>query len=221
MPFRFPTLSDRVTINGRTGSGKSVAGAWLLSEADFHKQPFIIVDMKREKLFAAVERIIPIDLTDKLPTAPGVYILRPFPHETEEMKQWLWKVWHQTHVGLFFDEGYLIPDSDIFRTLLTTGRSLQIPVYTLSQRPLHLPRYVFTEADFYMAFHLNDKRDRDVVRGFTPENADWDTTRRLKPFHSRWYDISQDFTAIMRPVPSPDQIINRFDMRLTPRRKFI
>lgn len=218
--FKFPTLADRVTINGRTGSGKTVAGAWLLSEADFHKQPFVIVDMKREGLFKQVSRIIPIDFNE-VPKHPGVYILRPFPHEEEEIKAWLWKVWSQGSTGLFFDEGYLIPDSDIFRTILTTGRSLHIPVYTLSQRPVNLPRYVFTEADYYMSFHLNDKRDRDIVRGFTPDDKVWDTTTKLKKYHSRWYDIARDYTAIMSPVPQSDQIINRFDMRLTPKKRFI
>lgn len=222
--FRFPTLEDRVTINGRTGSGKSHAGAWLLSEADFHKQPFVIVDFKREKLFTQIDRRVEIDLKDALPDRPGIFHMKVIPTQVEQLDDWLWKVWRQTGIGLFFDEGALIDKySKPMKTILVTGRSLHIPVYTLSQRPVDLMRPVFTEQNFYMGFHLNDKKDRDTVSGWTPDDGIWEDNQknRLPEFHSRWYDVGADYSTILKPVPRATHILERFDERLRPRKRFI
>ena len=219
--FRFPTLEDRVTINGRTGSGKTVAGAWLLSESEFHVQPFVIVNFKGERLFRSIPRAVQID-TKEVPTKPGIYHIEPLPHQIQEMENWLWKVWHQSNIGLFIDEGYMLPDIEAFRTILTTGRSRHIPVYTLSQRPIQLPRFTFSEANFYQCFDLNDKRDRKTVEMFTPEDNVW--TRdgdKLPKFHSKWYDVGRDYSCVLGPVPHMDKILERFDDRLKPRRKLI
>jgi hypothetical protein len=221
--FGFPTLSDRVTINGATGSGKTVAGAWLLSEARFDLQPFVIVNFKREKLFHAIERAIKIGYSDPIPTQPGLYHIEPLATELDKLEDWLWRVWHHGKVGLFIDEGYLMPDnSAAFKAILTTGRSLFIPVYTLSQRPVKLPRFTLSETSFYMSFRLQDRRDRKVVEEFTPEDHPiWRSDERLPEYHSRWYDVGQDFSCVLGPVPDMAKILERFDMRLAPKRKMI
>lgn len=222
--FAFPTLEDRVVINGRTGSGKTHAGAWLLSNADFHKQPFIIIDFKREALFKQIVRREPIELKDTLPTKPGIFHLQIFPFEIDALEDWLWKVWKQTEIGLFFDEGALLNrNSQVVKTIMVTGRALHIPVYTLSQRPVGLGRHVFSEQNFYMGFHLNDARDRDTVAEWTPDYGVWEGRQelRLPKFHSRWYDVGADFSTILGPVPRAEHILQRFDDRLKPRKRFI
>lgn len=219
--WRFPSLSDRMTINGRTGSGKTVAGAWLLSEAPFDKIPYIIVDCKGEKLFSKIQRIKTLDINEAIPDAPGLYITRPLPHQKSEVTDFLWRVWGKQNTGLLFDEGYLIPDSDSLSAIYTTGRSRNIPVFTLSQRPSWVSRFAFSEADFYQTFHLNDKRDHKTVSLFTPDNSVWDFERRLPKWHSRWYDVAGDGSAILGPVPDMPTILRRFDVRLTPKRRFL
>jgi hypothetical protein len=220
--FAFPSLSDRVTINGATGSGKTVAGAWLLSEARFDKQPFIIVNFKREALFRKIQRAVQIGIDDPIPTKPGIYHFEPLATMEKEMEDWLWKVHRAGKTGLFIDEGYLMPEnSKAFRAILTTGRSLLIPVYTLSQRPVRLPRFTLSESSFYQLFRLQDKRDVKVVNEFTPENEIWRSENRLPDFHSRWYDVARDTSLTLGPVPKEDRILERFDQRLTPRRRLI
>jgi hypothetical protein len=219
--FRFPRPDQRVTINGRTGSGKTVAGAWLLSEAPFDRMPYVIIDTKAERLFRDTPRIKEIDFSE-MPKTPGVFRLTVLPHELGRLDAWLWKAWGRGSIGVFIDEGYQMPDTDVFRTLLTTGRSRLVPVITLSQRPSWVPRFVFSEADFYGCFHLNDKRDRATVAAFTPlDHPAWNLDERLPPFNWRWYDIGQDFSSKMSPVPDPPEIQERFDERLKPKRKII
>lgn len=220
--FRFPTLEDRTTINGRTGSGKTVAGAWLLSESRFDLQPFVILDFKREQIFQKIKRRIEIGLDD-MPVKPGVYHLTLLPHQVDEIESWLWDVWERGNIGLFVDEGHLIDrNSKAMKAIMVTGRAKKIPVYTLSQRPVSLPRHIFSEQNFYMSFHLNDKRDRETVAEWTPDDSTvWDMDVRLPTYHSRWYDVGEDFSCLMGPVPNIPRILQRFDDRLKPRKHVI
>jgi hypothetical protein len=222
--FAFPTIHDRVVVNGRTGSGKTHAGAWLLSEADFHRQPYVIVDFKREELFKQITRREQIDLDDALPTKPGIYHMTVLPTEIDALEEWLWKVWRQTHIGLFFDEGALLDkNSGAMKAIQVTGRALCIPCYTLSQRPVGLGRHIFSEQNFYMGFHLNDARDRDTVAEWTPDYGIWEGRQKLRlpKFHSRWYDVGADLSVELAPAPRAAHILQRFDERLKPRKRFI
>lgn len=219
--WRLPGLEDRVTINGKTGSGKTVAGAWLLSQARFDVQPFIVLDFKEEKLFNQIARIKRMTIDDALPSDPGLYLLPMIDRSSDEIEDWLWTVWRRGKIGLFVDEGYLLPDKQAWRALLVTGRSRKIPLYTLSQRPVKLPRFTISESNFYMLFHLNDKRDRKTVSEYTPDNDVWNMDERLKPYHSRWYDMDRDFSTVLKPVPHMDRILAEFDRRLTPRRTLL
>lgn len=223
-PFRFPTLEDRVTINGHTGSGKTVGGAWLLANAEFDKQPFIIINFKREKLFRAIKRAVPLDIDDELPDRPGVYHMEPLATEESRLEEWLWRVWRKGGTGLFIDEGYLMPrsgDSPAFKAILTTGRSLLIPVYTLTQRPVSVPRFVFSEATFYQSYNLMDKRDRKVVEEFTPDDDIWSGQPRLPKYHSRWRDQAEDFSCTLDPCPATNVLLAKIDRRLTPRQTLL
>src|SRR5215472_11393497 len=107
--FRYPNTHQRVVVMGKTGSGKTQFGAWMLSEAPFNRQPYIIVDYKRDALLGATDRIREIGLNE-LPKHPGLYIVRPLPKiDDENVENWLWRVWRKGRTGLYFDETYMIP----------------------------------------------------------------------------------------------------------------
>jgi hypothetical protein len=229
--FRLPDHSHRVTINGRTGSGKTVFGAWLLSEAaNFDEMPWTIIDFKSspDDVLAQVPAT-PIDVGDKPPKDPGLYIMHPAPHDPDTLEEWLWRIWRRGNHGLFLDEGYMIPEKrgiastgGPFKSILTQGRSLSIPAYTLSQRPVDLNRHVFSEADFYAVFHLNHKDDRKRVSDFTPDDVpEWNMDQRLPKYHCRWYDVGNDFSCILTPCPDEKAILRRFHERLSKRKKFL
>ena len=52
--FRLPGGADRTVVIGPTGSGKTVAGAWLLSRQRFDRRPWVALDFKNEELWDAV-----------------------------------------------------------------------------------------------------------------------------------------------------------------------
>lgn len=218
--FRFPSLSERAVVVGRTGSGKTQFSAWLLSEARFDIQPYVIVDYKGDALLNDIPFVQDLSL-DQFPRKPGLYRISPLPEtDDEKVEAWLWEIWKREKIGLYVDEAYRIPDKGgAFNAILTQGRSKKIPVISCSQRPAWLSRFVFSEADFFAVFQLNDREDRLKVRRFLSEDGA-QVTRRLPDFSCYWYDVKKDSLMIMSPVPDANTLLERFEQRLTPKRRF-
>jgi hypothetical protein len=225
--FRLPDLTHRLTINGRNGTGKTQQGVWVLSKAHFDVQPFVIIDYKSgpDEIVNQIGRAKPIGPHEKLPKEPGLYIMHPDPRDNDRIEDWLWRVWKRGGLGLFFDEGYMLPNphngNGALKALMTQGRALKIPCITLSQRPVSINRFVFSEANFYSCFDLNDIRDKKTVSMFTPVHPVWDWEVDLPPFHSRWYDKAANKSVILKPVPDEAIILEDIDKRLRPKRKWI
>lgn len=222
MSFKLPGTSQRVTIVGRTGSGKTWFGAWLLSKAPFHKQPYVIVDYKGDKLLRSIDKVEELSLSEKLPSKPGLFTVRPALHEETEMEAWLWSVWQHERVGLYFDEAFMLPNSGYSRrgalqAILTQGRSKKIPVISLVQRPSQISLFVFSEADYYAVFHLNRKQDRKTMMDLGDKLDVVD----LKPYHSKWYDVGGDISFDMLPVPDGEVIAQQITDRLKVKQRFV
>lgn len=206
-----PNSSQRITIVGKTGSGKTVAAAWQLSERDITSRPWVVFDFKGDDLLGQIEYAVEWDIRSSPPKRPGVYIVRPLPSEVDEVENFLWEIWRRGNTGVYIDEGYMINRySKAFQAILTQGRSKRIPMIVLTQRPVATTRFLFSEADFFQIFWLNHIDDRKTVQAFTPI----DMEARLPEFHSYWYDVKRDRSAILGPVPSQDEILNKFDTRL-------
>lgn len=211
--FRLPNHTQRLTIVGRNGSGKSTFGVWCLSEAaNFDVRPWLIIDYKYETLFRdpRVKHLIKeIKPTSRPPRSKGLYIVHPRPDEGAEMEDMMWRIWERGKTGIFVDEGYMLPDHGAMQALLTQGRSKHIPMIILSQRPVEMNRFVFSEANYYSIFKLNDLRDWKTVEAFTRV----DPHVPLPPYHSWWYDTAQDEILMLKPVPSSDSILARIAER--------
>jgi DNA helicase HerA-like ATPase len=218
--LRLPNSTQRTAIIGRTGSGKTQAAAWLLSRQSIDVMPWVIFDYKTDELLNSIDRAQHVDL-DFVPSKAGVYIVHPTPgDDTETM---LWKLWARENVGIYVDEGYMLGDHNAaFEACLTQGRSKHIPMIVLSQRPAWISRFVFSEADFFQVFHLNDKRDKKAVESFVPQNL----AVTLPPFHSFFYDVGKNTLHRFAPVPNAVTILETFEHKLAPvqgppRRKFL
>lgn len=216
--FRLPDKSDRTCIFGRTGSGKTTLATWLLSEADFDKRPYLIIDYKREKIFGRLQKAGAIRELDPgdVPRSKGLHVIRPIPEDDDEaVTESLWKLWNRGNAGLYIDEGHLTPNSSALKSILVTGRSLGIQTTYISQRPVWIPHEAYSEAQHHVVFDLNDEDDRKIVGRFAmPEG------RRVPnmPNHCCfWHDVGQAKRFSLDPVPREDILRARIADR-APRR---
>lgn len=222
--FKWARTDQHTTIIGMNGSGKSVFAAHMISCAPLRHMPYILIDYKNEELFNAVDRAKYIDFHDQ-PKEPGFYILKAQPsRDDEKVNKFLYNVLAKEKRGLIYDEGYSIPNLGAMETLYMQGRSKHIPILTLTQRPVWLSRYAFTEASHLGLFRLNDARDIDTVKAWIPERdrapgSVWDMKKRLPDYYCRWYDSRQDASFLLSPAPMPDEILEKFDDKLRPIKK--
>jgi len=220
--FRLPRDDQRVAIMGRTGSGKTVFGAWLLAKSNFMKVPRVIVDYKGDALLNSIDRIEEVGF-NTVPKRGGLYIIRPLIHDADAMEAWLWKVWERENIGLYFDEAFMLPNSGhqrrgALQAILTQGRSKTIPVISLVQRPSQISLFVFSEADYYAVFHLNRWQDKKTVQDLA-EQLDPKRLEKLKEYHSHWYDVGKDKLFSMLPAPKPEIVAEQIDTKLKPKRR--
>ena len=215
MSVSLPRNTQRLAILGKTGEGKTVAAVWHLSNFDFDKMPWVIFDFKNDSLIGKIGAT-PWRMQDGVPKKPGLYVVRPLPNQSTDVEKFLWEIWANEYTGVYIDEGYMIDSkSEAFPALLTQGRSKRIPMIVLSQRPKWISRFVFSEADYFQVFWLNDTDDRKRVQQFFPHSTD--INKRLPRYHSFYYDVAADEVATFRPVPREEEIISIFRAKLTKR----
>ena len=211
-----PNDTQHVSIIGRNGSGKTVAAVWHLSVRSFDKMPWIIFDYKGDELINSIERAEYIDLR-KAPKKPGIYIVQPLPDQIDEVNEFMWQIWNNEKTGVYIDEGYMMTGSPAFRALLTQGRSKKIPLIVLSQRPVWMDRFVFSESTFFQVFHLNHRKDRQTVQEFISKPIDG----RLPEYHSYWYDVNADRLNVFSPVPQGPRILDVINSRMQPKKRYL
>lgn len=222
MDIRGPGNSHRTAVVGRTGSGKTQAGAFLLGLKNFASFPWIVFDTKGDDLLGEIRKMPgakTMRFSDPIPKT-GLHFIRPLPHEmrSDAGEEFLWKIHKRGRVGVFFDEGYMLDKfSNALAALYTQGRSLKIPMITLSQKPKYLTPFTWSEADFFMVFDLNDRNDRKRIGEFMPADLD----RPLRPFHSLWYDVGRRSVTEFAPVPSRERIIENFASQLKATKRVI
>lgn len=216
MDIRLPNDTQRLTVIGKTGSGKTQFASWILSERSFDKKPWIVFDFKRDALLNDIPATHHIGVEEKPPKKPGLYLVHPNPGDEDHVEKLMWSIWERENTGVYIDEGYMIDYySKPFQALLTQGRSKRIPIIMLTQRPVAVTRFAFSEADYISLFSLTDARDQKIVKQFMPMPID----EQLPPFHSYWWDNARNYKAVLQPVPDETTILNRFHDRLIkPRR---
>ncbi len=211
--LRLPNDTQRLSIYGMTGSGKTIAGLWHLQRRNFVSKRWEILDFKRDPSIAKIPRLEEIDVKSTVSKHPGLYVRRPHPSQLEHVEDYLWKLWERGNVGLMIDEGYMVPRlSGALRSLLTQGRSLKVPIINLTQRPSWISPFLMSESDFHQVFFMQNPVDRDKLAEWVPIEG-----RLEKNYHSVYYDVSANKVEYLAPVPCETEIMNRFDMKM-PRR---
>jgi hypothetical protein len=229
--FVFPGPRDRTTVNGMTGSGKSTFALWLFAvSADFDKKPWIVLDFKGEDLIqtALSEGIFePLKIDAKLPKKPGIYVVRHYARDgAAPVLEFLWSIYDQGRIGLFVDEATMVPEvrgeansGGPFQSILSQGRSKQIPVYTLAQRPVNVNRMIYSESNYHSVFRLKNDDDWDTVLKNIPKHSKnyeqvWNPDLELDKYWSRWYDEERNISFKLRPCPPPENILDTLAKRI-------
>lgn len=214
MALTFPGTHDRTAVLGRTGSGKTTFATWLLSGKDFQSQPWVMINTKGDPLIneiASIQGVQTIGI-DETPGDTGLYVINPLPDEAEALDNFFRRIWDKQNVGVYVDEGYMIEIKAGFNALLTQGRSRNIPMIVLSQRPAWISKFVFSEADFVSVFQLRHADDRKNVEKFVPNSMNV----VLPKHHSLWYNVADDELLRLQPVPAKERILQNFRATFPP-----
>jgi hypothetical protein len=95
--FRLPDTQKRLAVVGSTGSGKTFAGIWHLSIADF-SIPWIIFDFKNDGLIGELGAT-EISIAGRAPKKAGLYVVRPLPEiDDAAITNFLWQVWRNGYL---------------------------------------------------------------------------------------------------------------------------
>lgn len=217
--MNLPSTQDRTLIIGRTGSGKTYAGLWLLSEMPIDEQPWVIVDYKGDSSIARIPFAHPISLGE-IPVVPGVYVVRPHHTQAEEMESFLMAVWERENIGLYIDEGVMLSKSDALDTILIQGRSKNVPVIMLTQRPVGISRFAFSESQHFLVFPNHDKREQKTIGEVAPLFQTRDSDDAFLPkYHFHYYNVNERSAEKMAPVPNLENILKAFYQKLKPEDK--
>ncbi len=207
----FPGEKDRHAIVGTTGTGKTRAEIWNLSRRDYTERPWVIYNFKGEEDIDNIPYSHQMSVLD-VQRVPGIFIVKPLPHETEEVENQMWEIWNRGNMGIYVDEGYMIGSNNrAYRAMLTQGRSKRIPMMNLSQRPVFMDKFVFTESEYWNIFELGSDQDERKIKEYIRQDID---TTKLEPFHSYYYDKKNKKLTIMQPVPDIDEVYDTFEKRL-------
>ncbi len=221
MSITLPRYDKRTAIIGSTGSGKTQFAVWLFSTRDFNRRPWVIFDFKGDELIADIVDIggTEINVYGPAPKKPGVYVVRPIPERDDKaVIDFLWQIWANGNTGVYVDEGYMLgARNPALNACLTQGRSKHIEMIILSQRPVWMSKFVFSEANYFAIMNLTLEDDRKFVSGYVGGNK----INLLPRYHALWYDADGQTGAILKPVPNRDELLARFDERLGKRRRKI
>jgi hypothetical protein len=218
MSINLPQDTNRLSIVGATGSGKTVAALWHLSKRSYTEKPWIIYDYKYDEHINGIEGAQHINIKDPIPERPGIYLVHPHPAQDAEVTAHMWKIWERENIGVYVDEGYMIGNQNpAYRAILTQGRSKHIPLINLSQRPTWIDRFILSESEFHQVFRLQHEDDLKIVQKFIPVKM----TERLPEFYSYYYDVGANKMSILAPVPDLEIILRSFEIRLRGLKKVV
>lgn len=204
-----PTIKPgkRAAIAGRTGSGKSTLGCWLLNRSPGH---WLILNPKWTAAYSALpdsKVITGFDFKkmEKSIVERKFTIVNPesFQSTPENLDAFVTYL-HQTYtsLGLCVDELYTLHNNGRagpgLLGWLTRGRELKQSFVGLTQRPAFVSKFVFSESDYIGGMSLALVEDRKRMY----ENTGRDEFRaKLDPHEWLWYDASKDDLRKFGPVP--------------------
>ncbi len=171
-----PGDKDRAMFLGATGSGKT----WLalkLAERFFGEKQIQILNSKDDSTINEIDAPNVSTLDDlaqyKFPEHP-IVIYTPNGEELSDLQaldDWCNWCYLRRNTHAFIDEltqlgSGTYPKMGLLN-LATRGRDRRVSAFFCSQRPVGIPKIVYTEAQYYYKFYLADVKDRKAVANYT------------------------------------------------------
>lgn len=197
----------RVIVAGRTGSGKTVLAGWLAQRSP---QRWIVFNPKHTSGYDALSASVIVDgwkpreleksLKDSRFTILNFKPAESLPQFMDACIGWLHDQYD--NVGIVADELYTLHDSGRplpgLTAWLTRGRERKQSFIGLTQRPVWISRFCFSEADYIAAMALQLASDRKAMVDNTGR-AEY--AAKLAPYLWRWYNVAADELTLYGAVP--------------------
>ncbi len=195
---------ERLNLTGRSGSGKTYLSRWFMLRAPLR---WVVIDSKHDPSF---DQDTPIDglaaaskIVKRWEKTP-IVVVRPTPHENspaalDNYVGFLHECFD--NFGVNIDEAYQVANGPYpgpgLKGLLTRGRVRNQAVIVSSQQPAFIPKFCFSEANYFANMTLTLPEHRARIREFVGDD------RVMEKFKKRewwWYDVDEDTLQKFGPV---------------------
>lgn len=194
------STSDRVSIFGRTGSGKTfLSKNWLL----LHYNRYVFWDVKLQNSDVKHDILIrtPKELKEALDTHEKI-LYQPKSLTDEDFNDICEIIFKHGNTILYVDESSAISTPVKIqywhKMLVTQGRSYNVGAINVSQRPRDIHNTLISESEHFFVFSLNLETDISKLRQQLGDAAD--EIRVLPERHFLYYNVKQNKAYIFKPV---------------------
>lgn len=199
--FELPA-GKRIAICGSTGSGKSTLALRYLKSTSYH---WLIFNPKASRIFdslgpAKFDRIEERRVWNSLERNKFTSLHFPPQWRAQMQDEFLLRTLERyTDIGICIDELYHIHNNGSagpgVTGLLTRGRELRQSFLGLTQRPVFVSKFVFSEADIIVEMKLRFEDDRKRIEEFTGSEA---ALRKMSGHDFLYFDLDSDKTTWYR-----------------------
>lgn len=197
--------NERISIFGRTGSGKTFfAKNWLLP----HMTHYIFHDIKHEN--NDIEHDIIINTPKELKKAITEYrkiLYQPKSPTDKDFNNLCEIIFNNKNTTLYVDEASIMssPTKILYwhNVILTQGRTYNVGIINTSQRPRIIHNTLISESEHLFIFSLNLDTDIFKIRQQIGDAAD--DIRFLPEHHVLYHNIKFNRSYIFKPVPLLDR----------------
>jgi hypothetical protein len=179
---------QKVAIAGQNGSGKSILGSAIARSMD----RVLVYDPKWDPAAEIHNATVATTAREAIKALPGRVLYRPDPLEAGQIVDRFDEICrkiiqlggrHGIVVHELSNLGTAYAIGPWHRAVITQGRSLQISVVEITQRPRNIPIVALSEAQHLVCFTLLNPDDRDVMAGYMGQAVRLDPL----PLDFRWW----------------------------------
>lgn len=195
--------SDRVSIFGRTGSGKTFfAKHWLLP----HYDRYVFWDIKHES--TDIEHDIVVNNPKQLKNSIKNYnkiLYQPTSPTDKDFDDICKIIFDSKNNALYVDEAAMVstPTKILYnhKVLVTQGRSYDVGIINVSQRPRDLHNTLISESEHLFVFALS--LETDVLKLRQQMGVAADEIYYLPEYHFLYHNVKLNKSYVFKPIKVP------------------